>query len=254
MAGHIKIDRKILNWEWYGDSKMVHLFLHLLIKANYADSRFQGILIKRGQVIVGRLKLAAALGLSERQIRTAIDKLKLTGEIVLEVTNKYSIITICKYDSYQSEKRKVDQQEVIQEVTHNANERPTNDQQPTTSKEELKKKEEVKENNTAAPIIKITSNVAVPFTWGIEVTKFLQNEEWRKNFCAQKNLKDADLFKCMKEFTTKLTLQEDFKDCGGLKKHFVNHYNKYGLVVSKVDILGTKEQPKIKLEGKSWMD
>lgn len=132
--GHIKIDRRILNWEWYSDSNMVHVFLHLLLTANYSDSRFQGILIKRGQVLIGRLKLATALGLSERQIRTCLEKLKSTNEISIKTTNKFSIVTICKYDSYQSNSRQIDQQIDQQPDQQSTTDRPSIDQQPTTSK------------------------------------------------------------------------------------------------------------------------
>lgn len=104
MVGHIKIDRKILNWEWYSDYKMVHLFIHLLIKANYKENTWQGIKIKRGQLITGLHKLSGSTGLSVSQTRTCLNKLQTTGEIATEMTNKYTIITICKYDIYQSEK------------------------------------------------------------------------------------------------------------------------------------------------------
>lgn len=109
-----------------------------------------------------------------------------------------------------------------------------------------KEKEKEKEEGVAV-VATFRTDVQKPFNWGIEVGRFLNDSRWRENFCMSKGIKDKDLFKSMKEFTTKLTLQEDFKDCGGLKKHYVNHYNKYGLVVSKVDTIGTKEQPKISL-------
>lgn len=139
--GHIKIDRRILNWEWYRDSNMVHVFLHLLLTANYTDSRFQGFLVKRGQVIIGRLKLAAALGLTERQIRTCLNKLKMTNEISIKTTNKFSVITIVKYDDYQSSSKKNDQQSDQQDDQQQTIKRPTNDQQATTSNKDKEYKE-----------------------------------------------------------------------------------------------------------------
>jgi hypothetical protein len=142
--GHIKIDRKILNWEWYGDSSMVHVFLHLLLNANYSDSRFQGTLVKRGQVIIGRLKLATALGLTERQIRTCLKKLKMTNEITIKATNKFSIVTIVKYDDYQSNGKKSDQQNDHQSDQQPTNNRPTSDQQPTTSNNNKEDKKDKK--------------------------------------------------------------------------------------------------------------
>lgn len=104
MVGHIKIDRKILNWEWYSDYKMVHLFLHLLIKANWIDGMWRGQVIKRGQYMTSISKLSGNTGLSVSQVRTCLSKLQSTGEIASEMTNTNTLITICKYDVYQSEK------------------------------------------------------------------------------------------------------------------------------------------------------
>jgi len=105
MVGHIKIDRKILNWEWYSDYKMVHLFLHLLIKANWTDGTWRGMKIKRGQYMTSVAKLSANTGLSVSQIRTCLGKLQSTGEIASETASLNTLITICKYDTYQSEKK-----------------------------------------------------------------------------------------------------------------------------------------------------
>jgi len=139
--GHIKIDRRILSWEWYKDSNMVHVFLHLLLNANYTDSRFEGSLIKRGQLVIGRLKLATALGLTERQIRTCLEKLKKTNEIAIKTTNRFSVVTIIKYDDYQSSSKKNDQQNDQELDQQTTNKRPTNDQQATTSKKDKEEKE-----------------------------------------------------------------------------------------------------------------
>lgn len=133
MIGHIKIDRKIQKWEWYQDSKMVHLFIHLLLNASYKDSKFRGIPIKRGQLITGRLKLSADVGLSERAVRTCLNHLKKTKEITIQSTSKYSIITICKYDIYQSFDNNYDQQFDQQTTNNSTKYRPSTDQQVTTS-------------------------------------------------------------------------------------------------------------------------
>lgn len=134
MIGHIKIDRKIQKWEWYQNSKMVHIFIHLLINANHQDGSWQGKPVKRGQFITGRLKLAATLNMSEREIRTCLSKLKKTGEISIITTKTYSLITICKYGTYQeSEKNK----RPTERPTERPAERPARsqhiDQQTTTN-------------------------------------------------------------------------------------------------------------------------
>jgi len=154
MVGHIKIDRKILNWEWYQDLKVFHLFLYLLLKANHKDGNWKGINIKRGDVIIGRLKCSKDTGLTENEIRTCLKKLKLTNEITTKPTNKYTVVTICKYDFYQSNNF-TNNQEINQQTEQSAtNKSPTNHQQLTTNnnsnnKEEIKnniKKEEFSKN------------------------------------------------------------------------------------------------------------
>lgn len=146
MASFITVDRKILKWEWYQDVKVFHLFLYFLLRANWEDGRWKGIEVKRGQLITGRLQLSKDTGLTEREIRTCQDKLKMTGEVTIKATSKYSIITICKYDVYQKNFDKTDQHIDQQSVQPKTNERPTNDQQTTTNnkhnnKEEVNKKE-----------------------------------------------------------------------------------------------------------------
>ena len=101
MNGWIKIHRSILKWEWYQDSKMVHLFIHLLFEANFDDRKWRGMEIKRGQLVTGRKALSAATGISQQSIRTCLARLEHTGEITRKSTNKYSIITINNYNKYQ---------------------------------------------------------------------------------------------------------------------------------------------------------
>jgi len=99
--GWICMHRKILDWEWYGEDNMVRLFLYLLLSANYEDSQWRGRVVKKGQLITGLKKLSFATGLSEKSIRTCLNRLVKSGEIVKGATNKFTIITICNYNRYQ---------------------------------------------------------------------------------------------------------------------------------------------------------
>lgn len=125
--GFIVINRKILKWEWYQDTNTVRLFLHLLLIANWEDKRWQGIEIRRGQVVTSRRHLAKDTGLSEQQVRTSLNKLILTNEITKTTTNKFTLITINNYKKYQDYNPQHNQQ-----IT---NEQPTNNQQITTTKQ-----------------------------------------------------------------------------------------------------------------------
>lgn len=137
---YIKLYRLLSNWEWYKNSNMVHLFIHLLIKANYADGRFQGKEVKRGQLITGRKRLSEDTGISSQSIRTCLAKLKSTNEITIVSTNDYSLITIVKYNDYQDYDKKL----TNKSTTKLTNKQPITNQQLTTIEEQ--EEEEVKNN------------------------------------------------------------------------------------------------------------
>lgn len=124
--------RSFLDWEWYPDTNCVRLALHFILKANYRAKKWKGLIIDRGQLVTSRGQLSEETGLSEMQIRTAIDKLDNCGFITKSGTRKYTIITVCNYDLYQR----------AQDGFDNGCQ-PTDNQQITTTKEY--KKERIEE-------------------------------------------------------------------------------------------------------------
>lgn len=100
----IKLYRKIGDWEWYQDAKMVHLFVHLMLKASFMDGR--GLSVS-WQLCTSLRVLSKETGLSLQNIRSCIGKLQRTGEITFRTlpTHQQSVITICNSDSYQASKR-----------------------------------------------------------------------------------------------------------------------------------------------------
>lgn len=111
-------------WEWYQDTNTFRIFFHLLVTANYEDKKWRGILIKRGQVVTSRNSLEKSLNISSRSIRTVLTNLQATNELTIKTTNRFSVITLVKYDYYQSNPDEPTNQ-------------PTN--QPTPTKEDKKK-------------------------------------------------------------------------------------------------------------------
>ena len=142
MEGWIKLHRKFVNWEWFSTTNMVHIFIYLLLSANHKDGKWKGVVVKRGQMITGRKKIAEDTGISEQSVRTCLDKLKSTNEIAIKVTNKYSIITILKYDDYQT---RIDDNN--QQSNHLDNQQLTNNQPTTNHKQEEEEGKEEKEVN-----------------------------------------------------------------------------------------------------------
>jgi len=100
--GWISLYKKFTYWQWYKDINVKTVFIHLLLKASYEDTTWNNIEVKRGQVITSRKHLAEETGLTEQQIRTSLKKLLSTQEITIQTTNKYTVITIEKYDFYQT--------------------------------------------------------------------------------------------------------------------------------------------------------
>ena len=100
-SGYVKLFRKMVDWEWYGDPNTKAVFLHLLLTANYKRTRFRGVTLKPGQTVIGRKSLAETLGMSERNVRTALNHLKATNEIATKATNKFTVVTIVNWESYQ---------------------------------------------------------------------------------------------------------------------------------------------------------
>ena len=126
--GFVALHRSLLSWGWHADPATGWLFVNLLLMANWTDSEWRGMTIKRGQLITGRKALAAQTGLSERQIRTALDHLKSTNELTIKSTNKFSLITIVNYGKFQDVQSDIDQQN-DQQV----------DQRPTSNRPQLNK-------------------------------------------------------------------------------------------------------------------
>lgn len=126
----------MLEWGWYKDLVTKAVFLHLLMVASFKESEYLGHKIKPGQAVIGRKALAEQLGISEQQVRTALKHLQQTGEITIKSTNKFSVVTIVNWASYQLEEA---------ELTNN---QPATNQQLTNNQPHLKNVKNVK-NNTA---------------------------------------------------------------------------------------------------------
>jgi len=136
--GRISLHRKILGWEWYTDINTCRLFIHMLLKANWKEGKFRGTTVPRGSFVSSLDKLSEETSLTKREIRTAISHLKMTGELTVKTTNKYSVFTIQKYDLYQSDGTQGDRQAT--------NERQPNDILTTTIEESNKGNKEINKN------------------------------------------------------------------------------------------------------------
>ena len=98
----IKLHSKFLNWGWYKNKNTKILFIHCLLKANWQDRYFEGLLIQRGSFVTSYKTLSEELDMTIQEIRTAIKHLISTGELTQKQHTKFSIISIKNYELYQA--------------------------------------------------------------------------------------------------------------------------------------------------------
>lgn len=154
-GGFIKLFRQILDWEWYDDLPTCRLFIHLLLKANYAERNWHGQTIERGSCITSYATLASETGLSQEQIKRALKNLTKTGEIKRIATNKNTVIYVVKYADFQGFGFEYNEQATSKEQAENkqkTNEQQTSNEQTTTTKEiKNKRNKESKNIYTSLP-------------------------------------------------------------------------------------------------------
>ena len=162
--GWIKLHRKILDWEWFTSPSTLQLFIYLLLRANKEDKKWRGILIKRGQLVTSVATISEETKLSTQQVRTSLNRLKSTNEITSKTTNKFTLVTVCKYESYQPYEE-VEQQTKQQALQQTNNKQITNKQQQHKNNKNIRnnKKESIltnvriDEKVTDAPVVATTT-------------------------------------------------------------------------------------------------
>lgn len=135
MSDYIKLYRSLLDWEWYKNINTKVLFIHMLLKANWKDGRFEGQVIPRGSFVSSLAKLSEETDLTIREVRTAISHLEKSGEVTSKRHSKYSVFTIKNYDCFQSSDN---------QTTNNRH----SDDILTTTIEEYKEVKKERNNNT----------------------------------------------------------------------------------------------------------
>jgi hypothetical protein len=149
MQGWIKIHRELKEWQWYQDSSMVHLLIHLIVSANHKDAKWQGKKVKRGCLITSLNKLSAQTGISVRSLRTCLDRLVECGEIDKQSGTKNTVIRLIKYEKFQILENSDTQNRTLDDK-QTTNKRQTNDTVTTTNKNENNEYNEKNDKNISA--------------------------------------------------------------------------------------------------------
>jgi len=117
MAGYIKLHRQLMDSLQFKNPNYLKVWVWMLLKANHkpgiasikVNSGFSNVPLNRGQFIFGREKAEEQLNLNGSMIYRILKIFEKDNSIIVKSNNKYSIITICKYDSYNGEDLEVEQ-------------------------------------------------------------------------------------------------------------------------------------------------
>ena len=144
MKGFIKLHRSIIDWEWYQDKNTRLIFIHLLLTANHTAKIWRGQTIERGQLVTSVKKLSHAVGLTTQQTRRALNNMQKSKQITIKTTNKFTLLTLDNYSSYQDSTSCDNKQNNKQTTNKRTNKQQTTQQQlkkKRINKEKINKKE-----------------------------------------------------------------------------------------------------------------
>lgn len=234
MDGWIKLHRKFIDWEWYADMPTKSLAIHYLLKVNSEVAKWQGIEIGIGEFVTSYARLSHETGLSTRQIRTANQHLEKSGFSTSKATNRFTIVSVCNYDNYQSPKRRNRQAE-----------RQTTDKQPTTNKN--------KENNISSisSIISEKTKNENELNFGKtewltldEIADYLRSDQiWLESVAMNNHVTTLDaVTSTIADFILELRSQDiTRKDKHDTRRHFANWFRKR-LTIKNAQINGNTNQ------------
>ena len=127
---YIKLFRKLLRSPIWDNEKALKIWIWCLLKATHIDREQlvgqQIIQLQKGQFIFGREKASKELSMTESTIYKYIKLLEKLQMISIKSNNKFSVVSIEKWEEYQVEELKSQQQ--------NNNKITTKEQQSNTNK------------------------------------------------------------------------------------------------------------------------
>ena len=121
----IKLHRKILKSQVFANAQLLKVWVYCLARANWNEvwvpvKTGRGttqVHLLSGQFLFGRKKAAKRLKMTEGGLRRRIAKLAGIGNIIVESTTHYSVVSVCNWPLYQK--------------TENEKSQPSTNQAPT---------------------------------------------------------------------------------------------------------------------------
>lgn len=94
LNGYAQVPRALLESDWSSEPETFLVLLRLIIMANFKETDWRGIHLMPGEIITSLGSLSSQSGLSVRKIRTSLNRLKTTGYLTCETTNRYTRISL----------------------------------------------------------------------------------------------------------------------------------------------------------------
>lgn len=161
---YIKLDRKMLSWEWKDNPNMVALWIEILLQANWEDRNWHGETFEAGSFPTSLNTLSKSTGLSVQSIRTCLKNLEKSQEITQISTKAGTKIIVNKWAEFQCSEDEANTDDNT-ELTK-SQQRPNKE---LTTLKEIKEIEEIK--NTRKEIYKEKKSEAVKIEGSQELTE-----------------------------------------------------------------------------------
>ncbi|MEW4224003.1 DnaD domain-containing protein [Rossellomorea marisflavi] len=130
VGGWVKVHRKLLQSDIFQNEKLLKVFMYCLLKASHSEYKqlvgMKVVELNPGQFVFGRSKAASEMNMKESTVWMYIKLLEKLGSISINSNNKFSVITVDKWEDYQSQESDGEQQ--------NDNKITTKKQQNNTNK------------------------------------------------------------------------------------------------------------------------
>lgn len=158
--GWIKLHRKLIENPIFKNAYLLQIFIYCLLKSNHEPNQFifnkQMVKVDRGSFITGRIEMSKALKQSESKIYRNLKLLTKLGYISVKSNNKFSFLTVMKYDTYQMQEEPNEQQV--------NNKRTTSEQQVNTNKNDKNEDNDKNDKNDKKEIGDTTPNKVIKFS------------------------------------------------------------------------------------------
>lgn len=114
ISGWVKLFRSLKNKAWYRKSEYVHIWIHLILRANHKPCEWvfkgQSFHVNRGQFITSRKSISDETGVSESTVERILRYFENEQQIEQQNLFTSRLISIVSYENYQTSEQLFEQQ------------------------------------------------------------------------------------------------------------------------------------------------